>query len=102
MRREREYVSTRFVFVDEEEKEDWWGDDDDRIDGECLPAIGNSEYSYGEIAAGEYSAHEIHICLIEIGERWAATLQVLEAAEIIAVDMSPHFLDVAPWHARDI
>jgi hypothetical protein len=33
---EREYVSTRFVFVDEEEKEDWWGDDDDRIDGERL------------------------------------------------------------------
>jgi hypothetical protein len=35
-------------------------------------------------------------------ESWAATLQVLEEAEIISVDMSAHWISVAPWHARDI
>jgi hypothetical protein len=68
----------------------------------ALLALGNNEYSYGELAGGEYVVHEIGINLNEIGERWAATLQVLEEAEIISVDMSPHWIDVAPWHARDV
>lgn len=97
---ERECVSTVISFVEEEDDKDWW--DDDEMDGECLLAIGNDEYSYGEMAGGEYVVHEIGINLNEIGERWAATLQVLEEAEIISVDMSPHWISVAPWHARDV
>ncbi len=98
---ERECVSTVISFVEEEEDdEDGWAYDE--MDHECLLAIGNDEYSYGGMAGGEYVVHEIGINLNEIGERWAATLQVLEEAEIISVDMSPHWIDVAPWHARDV
>lgn len=97
---EREYVTRVISLVQEENDENWW--DDDEIDRECLLAIGNDEYSYGEMAAYEYVEHEIGICLNQIGERWAVTLRVLEEAEIISVDMTPHWISVAPWHARDI
>jgi hypothetical protein len=96
----REYVTRAISILKSEDDEDW--SDDDEMDHECLLAIGNDEYSYGEMAEGEYVEHEIKISLNQIGERWAATLQVLEQAEIISVDMSPHLISVAPWHARDI
>lgn len=91
--------SISFVENDEEDELDW---DDDEFDGECLLSIGNGEFSYGDMAGYEYVTHEIFIGLNQIGERWAETLQVLEDAEIISVDMKPHYISVAPWHARDI
>ena len=97
---EREFVTRVISIVEGEDDEDWAGDDE--VDYECLLAIGNDEYSYGKMAGGEYVEHKIGICLNQIGERWAATLQVLEEAEIISVDISPHWMSVAPWHARDI
>jgi hypothetical protein len=97
---ETQYVSTGIVFDEEQSEEDWW--DDDEMDNECLLEIGNGEYSYGEMFGGEAIVHEIGISLNNIGERWSATLQVLEEAEIVSVDLSPRWISVAPWHSRDV
>ena len=75
---------------------------EDELDGECLLDLGNGLWSYGEMGGGERIQHEIGISLNEIGERWAATLQVFIEAEVISVDVQPHIISVAPWHARDL
>ncbi|WP_081894754.1 DUF4365 domain-containing protein [Ruegeria halocynthiae] len=76
--------------------------DEDEIEGECLLEIGNSEYSYGDMGGGELVEHRLTIELNEIGERWADTLAVLVDAEVVSVDVEPHQISVAPWHARDV
>jgi hypothetical protein len=74
---------------------------EDDFDGECLFDLGNNQYSYGDSGGGEIFEHRIGIDLNETGERWAETLKALVGAEIISVDMQPHSISVAPWHARD-
>lgn len=96
------HVTRVLRFLDDDENDENWWDEDDDVDGECLLPIGNDVFSVGEMAAYEYVQHEIAIGLNEVGERWAATLKVLEDAEVISVDMTPHLISVAPWHARDI
>jgi hypothetical protein len=76
--------------------------DDEEFDGECLLDIGNGEYSYGDMGGGEMIQHQLTIELNEIGQRWAASLKVLMDAEVISVDVKPHMISVAPWHARDV
>jgi len=46
--------------------------------------------------------HRLAIDLNEIGDRWAATLQVLMDAEVMSVEVEPHMISAAPWHARDV
>jgi hypothetical protein len=87
-----------FVVIETETGNDL---DDDDFDGECLLDIGNGEYSYGNMGGGEMVEHRLAIELNEIGERWADTLTVLVNAEVISVDVEPHMISVAPWHARD-
>jgi hypothetical protein len=76
--------------------------DEDEFDGECLLDLGNGEYSYGEMGGGEMIRHRLGLELNEVGERWAATLKVLVDAEVLSVDVEPHMISVAPWHARDV
>jgi len=76
--------------------------DDEEFDGECLLDLGNERYSYGDMGGGEIIEHRLAIDLNEIGERWAATLQVLVEAEVMSVEAEPHMISVAPWHARDL
>ncbi|MDP9633020.1 hypothetical protein [Ensifer sp. ENS11] len=75
---------------------------DEEFDGECLLDLGNERYSYGDVGGGEMIEHRLAIDLNEIGERWAATLQVLVEAEVMSVEAEPHMISVAPWHARDV
>ena len=76
--------------------------EDEDIDADCLMEVDNGAYSYSVTGQGEGMLHELRIELNEIGRRWAETLKVLEEAEVISVSMEPHFIDVAPWHARDV
>ncbi|MFA1677422.1 DUF4365 domain-containing protein [Rhizobium mongolense] len=50
---------------------------DEEFDSESLLEIGNEKYSYGDMGGGEMIEHRLAIDLNEIGEQWAATLQVL-------------------------
>ncbi|TIV60724.1 hypothetical protein [Mesorhizobium sp.] len=98
---ERYVTSTISLVEDEDDDGDWW-DYYEEIDRECLLSIGEDEYSYGTMQGGERIVHEININLNQVGQRWAATLEILEKAEIISVDIAPHWISVAPWHARDV
>lgn len=93
------YLVTR-LRIDDPEEGEWW-DEDEEADPECLFDLGSGRMSYGEMAGGEIITHEIAINLNEVGERWAEILNRLEASEIISVTVDPHFLSVAPWHARE-
>jgi hypothetical protein len=97
---EMQEVRHERVTLVETDEEDWW--DDEEFDYECILSIGGDDYSYGEMFGGELIEHMIGIELNEVGSRWAANLKVLEAAEVISVDLHPHMISVAPWHARDV
>jgi len=58
--------------------------------------------AYFESNGGEMIGHRLAIDLNEIGDRWAATLQVLMDAEVMSVEVEPHMISAAPWHARDV
>jgi len=90
------------ITIVENEDDDALVYDDEPLDGECLLSIGENDYSYGEMFGGELIVHRIGIGLNDIGDRWAARIDVLEAAEVLSVVREPHSISVAPWHARDI
>ncbi|MBN9987224.1 DUF4365 domain-containing protein [Rhizobium laguerreae] len=89
----------RRLRIDEPDDGEWWDEDED-TDPECLFDLGDGSMSYGQMAGGEIISHEIAISLNEVGNRWATILKTLETSEIISVTAEPHFLSVAPWHAR--
>jgi hypothetical protein len=95
-----EHEETDLVFVDSDDDDDF--EDADDIDPDCLMEIGDGVYSYATDGQAEMAIHELGITLNEVGHRWAETLKALEAAEVISIDTEPHFIDVAPWHARDV
>ncbi|MGQ3487608.1 DUF4365 domain-containing protein [Roseovarius pacificus] len=87
-----------FIVIETETGEEL---DEDEFEGECLLEIGDGEYSYGNMGGGEMVEHRLAIELNEMGARWADTLTVLVNAEVISVNLEPHMISVAPWHARD-
>lgn len=93
-------VVTDLSFAESDDDE-FFGEDE-YIDGDCLMEIGDGVYSYAESLQGEHMIHELRIELNEVGQRWAEILKVLETAEVISVSTEPHFIDVAPWHGRDV
>ncbi len=81
--------------------EDGEWEDAEEIDPECLFELPNGEISIAGHHV-EIFAHYLNVSLNSIGRSWANTLTALENAEVIAVDMSPKFLSVAPWHDRGL
>jgi hypothetical protein len=75
----------RIFFVDHDDTDAIDDESEEDLDRECLLAVTENEYSYGQMLSGEFTVHHIQIALNEIGESWAATLNVLENAEVITV-----------------
>jgi hypothetical protein len=96
---EFEHRSTIIEFAEADESGDWLDDDD--LDHDLLLPLREGEYSYGQ-GQFEMQEHLIRIELNSIGRRWSRTIDVLEAAEVLSVDMAQKWVSVAPWHARDI
>lgn len=76
--------------------------DDEELENEGWLDLGGDLYTYGDIAAGEWTEHELAISLNDLGESWLAILKVMEEAEILAVENVEGWVSVAPWNTRDL
>ena len=93
---------------DWDEEEDGWDEEEDGWDEEEDYYQPRIELSDGRSLAGESIAYEIGIFTLSvglntIGEQMYEWIQIMEKAELLAVNPDGvTLIDVAPWHHRDV
>lgn len=94
------YLSLAPECDEEDEFDDYW-DEDEILEWHPLQlSTGKRVHPYGRFELVEY---RMRAKLNDLGQAWLQTLEVMEAAGFIEIDMEAKtFVSVAQWHARDV
>jgi hypothetical protein len=88
---------------DEEEEDDQWNDwDNDEIQEWAPLELSSGKHVYPD-GGFEIVEYRVKVQLNNLGQAWLQTLDVMETAGFIEIDMDKKtFVSVASWHGRDV